>query len=301
MTGAGRYAPSPSGDLHIGNLRTAILAWLMARSTGRDLILRVEDLDKARTKPGAEQRQIEDLEAVGVTFDRVSPRQSERLDAYVDAIATLKNRGLLYECFCTRRDILDAPRAPHTAPGHYPGTCRNLTAEQKAERRAQRPAAWRLRAEPGARVAVRDALLGEVTREVDDVVVQRNDGAPAYNLAVVVDDHASGVDQVVRGDDLASSSPRQAYLRGLLFGQTARDEVTYVHVPLVLNAEGRRLAKRDGAVTLRALAHAGYPAERVRDLMLESLGLPAGELDAAVDAFDPTRLPRESWVFEPPA
>ncbi|WP_291280158.1 tRNA glutamyl-Q(34) synthetase GluQRS [Galactobacter sp.] len=301
MSGAGRYAPSPSGDLHIGNLRTAILAWLMARSTGRDLILRVEDLDTARTKAGAEQRQIEDLAAVGVTFDRVSPRQSERSDAYADAIATLKARGLLYECFCTRRDILEAPRAPHTPPGHYPGTCRNLTEQEKRRRRAERPAAWRLRAAAGAHVVGHDALLGELTGEVDDVVIQRNDGAPAYNLAVVVDDHSAQVDQVVRGDDLASSTPRQAYLRGLLYGEAARDEVTYVHVPLVLNAEGKRLAKRDGAVTLRSLADVGFGPERVRDLMLDSLGLPAGPLDAALGAFDLSALPREPWVFVPPS
>ncbi|MGO3152605.1 MAG: tRNA glutamyl-Q(34) synthetase GluQRS [Galactobacter sp.] len=301
MSGAGRYAPSPSGDLHLGNLRTAILAWLMARSTGRDLILRVEDLDTARTKAGAEQRQVEDLAAVGVTFDRASPRQSERLDAYADAIATLKARGLLYECFCTRRDILDAPRAPHTPPGHYPGTCRNLTEREKRRRRSERPAAWRLRAEAGVHVVGHDALLGDLAGEVDDVVIQRNDGAPAYNLAVVVDDHSAQVDQVVRGNDLASSTPRQAYLRGLLYGEAARDEVTYVHVPLVLNAEGKRLAKRDGAVTLRSLADVGFGPERVRDLMLDSLGLPTGPLDAALGAFDLSALPREPWIFAPPA
>lgn len=301
MSGAGRYAPSPSGDLHVGNLRTALLAWLLAHHTDRDLILRVEDLDTARTKPGAEARQIEDLAAVGVAFDRVSPRQSERLDAYADAIADLRHRGLLYECFCTRRDILDAPRAPHTPPGHYPGTCRNLTEAERRARRGVRPAAWRLRSEPGLGVSVTDALLGKITTEVDDVVVQRNDGAPAYNLAVVVDDHAAGVDQVVRGDDLASSAPRQAYLRGLLYGPAARDEVTYAHVPLVLNADGKRLAKRDGAVTLRSLADVGHPPERVRDLMLESLGLPAGPLENALTHLGPDDLPREPWVFVPPA
>ncbi|MGO1320655.1 MAG: tRNA glutamyl-Q(34) synthetase GluQRS [Galactobacter sp.] len=301
MSGAGRYAPSPSGDLHVGNLRTAILAWLLAHSSGRELILRVEDLDTARTKVGAEQRQIEDLTAIGVTFDAVSRRQSERLEAYADAIATLKGQNLLYECFCTRRDILDAPRAPHTPPGHYPGTCRDLSEAEKRRGRAERPAAWRLRSEVGAHVAAHDALLGELTGEVDDVVIQRNDGAPAYNLAVVVDDHAAHVDQVVRGDDLASSTPRQAYLRELLYGEAAHDEVEYVHVPLVLNAQGQRLAKRDGAVTLRSLADVGHAPERVRDLMLESLGLPPGPLAAALDAFDLNALPREPWVFVPPS
>lgn len=297
---AGRYAPSPSGDLHVGNLRTAMLARLFATASGRELLLRVEDLDTARTADGAEARQREDLAAVGVEFDHVSPRQSERAEVYAAAVADLRGRGLIYECFCTRRDILEAPRAPHTPPGAYPGTCRDLTEAQRAERRTVRPAAWRLRTS-GETVSVRDVLLGTITGAVDDMVVVRNDGTPAYNLAVVVDDHLSGVDQVVRGDDLASSSPRQAHLRGLLFGESARDEVEYAHVPLVLNAAGQRLAKRDGAVTLRRLHDVGYSSERVRDLLLGSLGLPAGPLSAAAEGFDPAALPLRPWVFEPTA
>lgn len=302
--GAGRYAPSPSGDLHVGNLRTAMLAWLFARSTGREMILRVEDLDTARTVAGAAEHQIADLAALGVDFDTVSPRQSERHAIYAAAIESLRERGLLYECFCTRRDILEAPRAPHTPPGAYPGTCRALSESERAARRLERPAAWRLRtgtdAHPGGELTVHDLLLGPVTGEIDDVVIVRNDGTPAYNLAVVVDDHLSGVDQVVRADDLAFSSPRQAYLRGLLHGDAARDEVRYAHVPLVVNAEGKRLAKRDGAVTLERLRAAGLSDDAVRDLLLDSLGLPAGRLADAVNAFDPAALPREPWVFVPP-
>lgn len=237
-----------------------------------------------------------------MSFDRVAPRQSARADVYAEAVDALKDRGLLYECFCTRRDILDAPRAPHTPPGAYPGTCRALSETERAARRTERPAAWRLRSDPPAENhTVHDLLLGPITAANDDVVVVRNDGTPAYNLAVVVDDHLSGVDQVVRGDDLALSSPRQAELRGLLYGDAARDEVEYAHVPLVLNAEGKRLAKRDGAVTLERLRSAGWDDARVRDAILESVGLPSGPLAGAVDAFDPAALPREPWVFTPPA
>lgn len=277
-----------------------MLAWLFARCSDRELILRMEDLDTARTVAGSEQRQLEDLQALGLTFDRVSPRQSERLEVYTQALDTLRQRGLLYECFCTRRDILDAPRAPHTPPGAYPGTCRNLSEQERATRRRARPAAWRLRTD-GGQNTVQDRLLGPITSAIDDVVVVRNDGTPAYNLAVVVDDHLSGVNQVVRADDLASSSPRQAHLRGLLYGDAARDEVEYAHVPLVINAQGARLAKRDGAVTLRSLLDAGYSAERVRHLLLGSLGLPADSLESALGAFDADALPSEPWVFTPPS
>ena len=283
---AGRYAPSPSGDLHLGNLRTAMLAWLCARSTGRRLLLRYEDLDSGRTVQGSEQRQLQDLHALGATFDGTVIRQSERYANYDDAVAALRARDLVYECFCTRRDIQEAPRAPHSPPGAYPGTCRHLSERQRQRRRAERPAAWRLRTDP-REVTVDDVLLGEVSAVLDDVVVVRNDGAPAYNLAVVVDDHLTGVDQVVRGEDLASSAPRQAHLRGLLYGDDAFSEVQYVHVPLVLNEQGRRLAKRDGAVTLEQLEVQGHSADTVRDALLESLGLPVGTLSAALEGFTP--------------
>lgn len=284
---AGRFAPSPSGDLHVGNLRTALLAWLFARTSGRDFLLRIEDLDRVR--PGAEERQLRDLRALGIDWDGPLIRQSDRQPLYAGAVAQLADAGLVYECFCSRKEIHEAPSAPHHPPGAYPGTCRDLSEAQREERRAGRPAALRLRAVIGSHT-VTDLLHGRVEGAVDDIVLVRNDGVPAYNLAVVVDDAAQGIDQIVRGDDLLSSAPRQAYLASLL----GYAQPTYAHVPLVLNAEGKRLAKRDGAVTLDDLADKGLDAEAVRELLLTSLGL------AASYDFDPTKLPREPWIFVPP-
>ncbi|MDO5745558.1 MAG: tRNA glutamyl-Q(34) synthetase GluQRS [Micrococcaceae bacterium] len=288
--GAGRFAPSPSGELHLGNLRTAILAWLFARSTNREFLMRVEDLDRARA--GAEAIQLSDLNAIGVTWDGPVTRQSQRLPLYTAAVSQLRDRGLLYECFCTRRDIAEAASAPHAAPGIYPGTCRNLTESERAAKRDLRPAAWRLRTQEDT-FTVTDVLHGPYTGTVDDFVVLRSDGVPAYNLAVVVDDAAQGIDQVVRGDDLLSSSPRQGYLAGLL----GHEPPTYAHVQLALNAAGKRLAKRDGAVTLGQLAAAGTDNATARALILYSLGLPSASLDDALEAFDPAQLPTHPWVF----
>lgn len=293
MTSAGRFAPSPSGELHVGNLRTAILAWLFAKSTGRDFLLRVEDLDRARS--GAEAEQLRDLEAVGVSWDAAVVRQTERGPLYEDAIARLAAEGRTYECFCTRREIQEAPSAPHSPQGAYPGTCRTLSEAEREIRRASRPASIRLRSDV-AEWAVEDQLHGNYVGVVDDFVLRRNDGVTAYNLAVVVDDAAQGIDQVVRGDDLLPSTPRQAYLATLL-GLPVPE---YAHVPLVVNHDGVRLAKRDGAVTLGDLAAVGVTAVSVRDLLLESLGLPAGSLQDAVPEFDPRRLPRERWVWKTP-
>jgi glutamyl-tRNA synthetase len=290
-SGAGRFAPSPSGELHLGNLRTALLAWLFARSAGRRFILRVEDLDRARA--GAEEVQLRDLAAVGLDWDGEVVRQTERGRLYEDAIARLAAAGLTYECYCTRREIQEAPSAPHAPQGAYPGSCRDLTEAQRARRRAERPAAIRLRASV-TDWAVTDVLHGRYSGVVDDFVLRRNDGVVAYNLAVVVDDAAQGVDQVVRGDDLLPSAPRQAYLAGLL-GVPVPE---YAHVPLVLNPAGRRLAKRDGAVTLGALAAAGVGPEEVTALLLASLGLPT-TLTEALAAFDPDALPRDPWVLDP--
>jgi len=294
MTSAGRFAPSPSGELHVGNLRTAVLAWLFAKSTARTFLLRVEDLDRARS--GAESEQLRDLQAVGVGWDAAVVRQTERTTLYDDAIARLTAEGRTYECFCTRREIQEAPSAPHAPQGAYPGTCRRLSHAEREIRRASRPASIRLRSDV-AEWAVEDQLNGKFVGMVDDFVLRRNDGVTAYNLAVVVDDADQGIDQVVRGDDLLPSTPRQAYLATLLGVQVPE----YAHVPLVVNHDGVRLAKRDGAVTLGDLAAVGIPAERVRDLILDSLGLPAGPLQGALPFFDPTRLPREPWVWKPPA
>lgn len=303
-TGAGRYAPSPSGDLHLGNLRTALLAWLFARSTGRAFLMRIEDTDRARDA-GAAGRQLADLAAIGLDWDGEPVRQSERIADHEAAIARLAAAGLVYECTCTRREILEAPSAPHAPPGAYPGTCRDRTPDERAAARtaiAPREPALRLRAPAGEqRLAFDDLLLGRVEGTVDDLVLRRGDGAIAYNLAVVVDDAAMGVDQVVRGDDLASSTPRQILLQRLLGLPTP----VYAHVPLVLGPGGARLAKRDGAVALAELAAQGIGAERVRSLLAVSLGLAAPEepveMRRILERFDPGALPREPWVWRPPA
>lgn len=290
MSSAGRFAPSPSGELHVGNLRTAILAWLFARSTGRRFLMRVEDLDRARA--GAEAEQLRDLAAIGVDWDGEVIRQTDREAYYAEAIGRLTAAGLTYECFCTRREIQEAPSAPHAPQGAYPGTCRNLTAAEREQKRAVRPAAIRLRSAV-TEATVQDVLHGSYTGIVDDFVLRRNDGVTAYNLAVVVDDDAQGIDQVVRADDLLPSTPRQAYLAGLLDMPSPE----YAHVPLVLNADGARLAKRDGAVTLADLAAAGVSKDKVRNVLLASVGLPAGSLEKAIAVFDPAVLPREPWVW----
>jgi glutamyl-tRNA synthetase len=290
MTSAGRFAPSPSGELHVGNLRTAVLAWLFARSTGRAFLLRVEDLDRARA--GAEAGQLRDLAAIGITWDGAVVRQTDRGDDYAQAISRLAAAGLTYECFCTRREIQEAPSAPHAPQGAYPGTCRNLEPAELEFKRSTRPAALRLRSEVTTYV-VHDLLHGEFTGLVDDFVLRRNDGVAAYNLAVVVDDAAQGVDQVVRGDDLLPSTPRQAYLASLL-GVPVPE---YAHVPLVVNSDGVRLATRDGAVTLGDLAPKGLSPDRVRDMLLASVGLPAGTLEHVLPVFDPAALPRDAWVW----
>lgn len=295
--GAGRYAPSPTGDLHLGNLRTALLAWLFARTTERGFLLRYDDLDAGRVRPGVADRQRGDLEALGIDFDPPTLVQSARSEIYDDALGQLA--GITYECFCTRREIAEAASAPHGEPGRYPGTCRDLrSAERAARRAAGRSPALRVRAD-GTEVSVTDLLHGSVAGVVDDVVVRRNDGVAAYHLAAVVDDAASGVDQVVRGDDLLPSAPTQAWLAGRL----GLPLPAYAHVPLALTVEGRRLAKRDGAVTLTDLAPLGWRPARVLSLLSTSLGLadPGEPVVAAdlLDRFDPARLPRTPWIVRP--
>ncbi|MEG9246789.1 tRNA glutamyl-Q(34) synthetase GluQRS [Arthrobacter sp. Soc17.1.1.1] len=290
--GAGRFAPSPSGQLHLGNLRTAVVAWLFARSSGRAFLLRVEDLDRVRA--GAEAEQLAELAALGILSDGPVVRQSRNAARYDQALGRLQAEGLVYECFCTRRDVAEAASAPHGRPGFYPGTCRGLGEDERERRREQRRPALRLAAGVGSWV-IEDLLTGHVTAPVDDFVLRRNDGVIAYNLAVVVDDAAQGIDQVVRGDDLLESAPRQAYLASLL-GLPAP---TYAHVPLAVSPGGRRLAKRDGAVTLEDLARLGWSPEAVLGVILASLGLPGGSLAAALASFDPARLPRDPWVVDP--
>jgi glutamyl-tRNA synthetase len=242
------------------------------------------------------EQQLSDLADLGLTFDGEPIVQSQRLAAYQDALVKLADRT--YECFCSRREIAKAASAPHGTVARYPGTCLNLTDAERRNRQATRQPALRLRA-GGALQTVYDTLHGEVTAEVDDVVLVRNDGAPAYNLAVVVDDAFSGIDQVVRGEDLLPAAVTQAYIAGLL----EYDLPIYAHVPLAVNVEGQRLAKRDGAVTLPELAAQGWEPGGVLGLIAESLDLALpGEpvsLDALLERFDPARLPRRPWVVVP--
>jgi glutamyl-tRNA synthetase len=286
----GRFAPSPTGVLHLGNLRTALLAWLFARSAGARFLVRMEDLDQGRSRARYVDEQLADLAALGLDWDGEVVFQSRRGALYDDALATLRERGLLYECFCTRAEIREAASAPHgpLPEGAYPGTCRALTEAQRDERRAagRRPA-LRVRAD-SARVGFEDRLLGRYEGVVDDFVVQRNDGSAAYNLAVVVDDADQGVGEVVRGADLLDSTPRQLWLARAL----GVPEPSHVHVPLVLGADGARLAKRHGAVTLREV-----PPDRALGWMAASLRLPGPTPAAMLAGFDPAALPREPTVF----
>lgn len=293
----GRFAPSPTGALHLGNLRTALVAWLSAHSSGGTLLVRMEDLDRVTSSPVHEQHQLAALAALGLDWEGEVVRQSERFDRYDAAIDQLAEAGRTYECFCSRREVLEAISAPHDAAaagaaelavdGAYPGTCRWLSGADRAAHRARgRAPAIRLRAD-NAVVDVVDGLWGRVSGAVDDVVLRRNDGVPAYNLAVVVDDAAQGVTEVVRGDDLLSSTPRQVLLQQLLGLSTPK----YHHVPLVLGADGLRLAKRRGAAT---------DAQTALGPLAVSLGLAAaGEsvtTQMLLARFDWSLVPRQPWV-----
>lgn len=283
--------------MHFGNLRTAVLAWLFARRTGRAFYMRVEDIDSERSSAESAARQLEDLAAIGLEWDQPVLYQHDRGAAYADALARLDS----YECYCSRRDIREAASAPHAQPGIYPGTCRDLTDEQRAQRRSELEAEGRLpaiRLRSGVREwTVRDYYAGEYTGPVDDVILKRGGrvdqaqaGDWAYNLAVVVDDGYQGVDQVVRGDDLLFSAPAQAYVAHEL----GLAEPEYVHVPLVVGPEGRRLAKRDGAVTLRDM---GDPGEVFRRIAV-SVGCPdAADSGQLLEAFDPGSLSRKPWTW----
>ena len=297
----GRFAPSPTGPLHVGNLRTALLAWLFARSAGARFLVRVEDLDRSRVRPGIEGSQLSDLRAIGLDWEGPVVRQSERMGLYEEAISRLDAEDLLYPCYCTRKEIRAAASAPHgiAEADRYPGTCRDLTMAERAEREALgRVPALRVRAE-GARIAFEDRLLGRQEGETDDFVVRRNDGTPAYQLAVVVDDAEQGVGKVVRGADLADSTPRQILLSRLLGLPVPR----YAHVPLVLGPDGTRLAKRHGAVTLADRAARGEGPAEVLGWMARSLELAAPEEKPSMDdllvRFDPDRLPPEPTVWSP--
>ena len=280
----GRFAPSPTGPLHLGNLRTAIAAAASVQARGGAFLIRFEDLDMHNANMANAQQQLDDLESIGVVATETPLVQSERFNIYHDAIAELTKAGLTYECFCTRKEILEAAQAPHGGQVMYPGTCRDLSETERAERREVRPGALRLRAQ-GARETFTDHIHGTVTGDVDDVVLRRNDGVPSYNIAVVVDDALQGVTEVVRGDDLLDVTANQVHLQKLLGYSTP----VYGHVPLVVGADGERLAKRHGAVTLVDLAAQGLGATQVREMLWQSLG-------QSGDSFSWDAVPREPWV-----
>ncbi|MGZ4723091.1 MAG: tRNA glutamyl-Q(34) synthetase GluQRS [Ilumatobacteraceae bacterium] len=297
----GRFAPSPTGPLHLGNLRTALVAWLWARRNGGGFVVRMEDLDRVTSSAEHEAGQLAALRSIGLDWDGDVVRQSDRFALYRAAIDRLREQGLVYECYCTRSEIRQSARAPQgdDADGVYPGTCRLLTNEQRlAKESAGRRPALRLLSE-GAAIAFDDLLAGPQVGRVDDVVLQRNDGVPAYNLAVVVDDAAQGVTDVVRGDDLLATTSRQIELHRLLGLPVPR----YAHVPLVLAPDGTRLAKRHGAVTLDDLAARGASPGDVCARLAASLGIDtggqavmAGDL---LDRFAPELMPRAPWRLAP--
>ncbi len=301
----GRFAPSPSGPLHVGNLRTALLAWLFARSAGASFLVRIEDLDAERSRREHEAGQLADLRELGLDWDGAPARQSERVGLYRAALEQLRRSDLLYPCWCTRAEIREAVRAPHGGDVHgaYPGTCRDLgSLARRARERGSRPPSWRLDAR-GREMSVIDRLHGRLTAVVDDFIVWRGDpdgaegSACAYNLAVVVDDAEQGVGEVVRGDDLLASAPRQALLATLL----DRPVPAYAHVTLVLGPDGRRLAKRHGAVTLAEQRRAGVDVPALVGWMAASVGLaePGERLsaDELRARFDPARLTRAPSTF----
>ena len=248
----GRFAPSPTGRMHAGNIFAALVAWLTAKSQGGTMVLRVEDLDAERSKPQFIDAVQRDFEALGLTWDEGPYFQHDRDEVYRTAFDALRERGLTYPCFCTRAD-LHAASAPHRGEKPvYPGTCRRLTDEERRERAQVRTPAQRLIV-PDETVTFTDLVQGpykqNLAHDCGDFLVQRSDGAFAYQLAVVVDDAAQGVTSVVRGVDLLCSTPQQIYLQRLL----GLPHPTYAHVPLIVAELNRRLSKRDRDAALDAL------------------------------------------------
>ncbi len=280
----GRYAPSPSGDLHLGNASTALLAWLSARSRGGTFVLRVEDIDVPRVRPGAAERILDDLRWLGLDWDEgpdvsgpCAPYvQSERLDRYEAAFARLAAAGAVYPCFCSRKEIASSASAPQS-PGdevRYPGTCRRLGEDDAARRLgAGELRAWRFRvpgtADPGVDDLVRGPWRPAPPLPPGDFVVRRAAGTPSYQLAVAVDDAAMRITEVVRGDDLLPSAVRQR----LVLEALAAPVPVFAHVPLLIGPDGARLSKRHEATAIADLRSAGLPADTITGRLARLLGL----------------------------
>jgi glutamyl-tRNA synthetase len=289
----GRFAPSPTGDLHLGSAAAALVAWLLARSAGASFVLRVEDIDTPRVVRGMVERQLDDLRWIGLDWDEgpdiggpCAPyAQSARFDRYEDALADLARRDLIYLCDCSRAEVARVASAPHAGEEgpRYPGLCRESGMRARAWKR---PPAVRLRVPDDSVITVRDRFQGDLTqdiaRTVGDFVLKRGDGVYSYQLAVVVDDLAMRIGEVVRAIDLLDSAPRQVLLARLLGGTPP----TFAHVPLVLAHDGARLAKRAHGVPIRDRREAGQCAESLVAQLARVLGL----ADAAVTEITPREL-----------
>ncbi len=290
----GRFAPSPTGLLHLGNVRSALLGWLQCRAAGGEFLLRIEDLDPDRAKPVLTDAIFRDLEFLGLDWDGEVLVQSRRAQLYDAALEQLKAKGRVYPCTCSRAEIQRAASAPHGDEGPiYPGTCRAGAAKKEG-----RTPALRFRVAKGE-WSVDDLVRGRFTQDVlaqvGDFVVRRADGVASYQLAVVVDDAASGVTHVLRGDDLLSSTPRQLQLYEAL----GLEAPAFAHVPLLLQPDGKRLAKREGSSTVAGLREAGVPAEAIVGALAKWSGLGDGRPVRArelVAGFDLGRVRREPTV-----
>jgi len=298
----GRFAPSPTGRLHLGNARTALLAWLQARAAGGRFLLRIEDLDRARSRADYLEDLLRDLEYLGLTWDEEPIFQSRRDEAYREAIATLSAMGRTYPCFCSRAEIAHAASAPQEAGDdgpRYPGTCAALSQTEAAARASRRAPALRFCALEGS-LRFEDAIHGaqsqDVAEEVGDFVVQRNDGVASYQLAVVVDDAHSGITDVLRGEDLLSSTARQLQLYRALSHSPPR----FAHVPLLMEPSGKRLAKRNGVFAVAELRAARVPPERIIALLAawSGLGQQAARAVDLVARFSLSKIDRSPVVVD---
>lgn len=289
----GRLAPSPTGLLHLGNAWSFWLAWLDARSCGGRLILRMEDIDPARSRPQYAEAVRRDLKWLGLDWDEEAPPQSGRRAAYDSALDRLKSQGLVYPCFCTRKELRSLAGAPQVGDegAPYPGLCRGLSPEEARARLAEgRKAAWRLICPADKKWRFNDRILGPQSLTLAEVggdfALRRSDGVYAYQLAVVVDDLEAGVNSVVRGADILASTPRQLYLASLLGG----GDVNYAHLPLLLDHEGERLAKRHNSLTLAGLREAGARPETILGFLAHLSGL--RETPSPLKAGE---LPKPDW------
>lgn len=300
-----RLAPSPTGALHLGNARTFLANWLLARQNGWKIILRIEDLDGPRIKAGADQQAIDDLRWLGIDWDEGPIYQSTRLEIYAKAVQQLIENGRAYPCICSRREIDLSASAPHAEDGSliYPGTCRGkFKTVEEARAASGRNPAIRFAVEE-EQIEFTDAFAShqtfDVKRELGDFVISKADGTPAYQLAVVVDDSQMQVNEIVRGDDLLDSTPRQI----LLYRALGMVDLIprYTHLPLVIGQDGRRLAKRHGDTRIATYREAGVPAERVLGLLARWLGV-EGVPDSIsarslLNSFRSDHVPRQPIVF----